>query len=174
MRNLLVLVVLGLFLATVAIVVRTGALARKNPGQPINAAMRQALQGQQQLSSEDAALIEQKFPNAQQTESGLRYIVNAPGTGSTPPKGSLVTAHYEGRLLNGTKFDSSYDRKEPITFQVGTGQVVRGWDEAFLGMRKGEKRTLILPHWIGYGEKGIGPIPPRATLLFEVELIDFR
>ena len=95
--------------------------------------------------------------------------------GIAPPPGAEVIAHYEGRLLDGTSFDSSYRRGTPFVFRVGTGAVIKGWDEAFSLMKKGEKRTLIIPHWLGYGEKGSPPkIPGRATLIFEVELIDWR
>lgn len=86
-----------------------------------------------------------------------------------------MIVHYEGRLLDGTVFDSSYKRGSPFTFRLGLGSVIAGWDEAFLSMTKGEKRTLIVPHWLAYGEKGRPPkIPPNATLIFEVELIDWR
>jgi peptidylprolyl isomerase len=107
------------------------------------------------------------------TPSGLKYIVTAAGKGGMPAKGTRVKAHYTGYLTNGTKFDSSVDRGRPFEFNVGMGMVIAGWDEAFLGMRKGEKRRLIIPPSLGYGESGAGPIPPNATLVFDVELIDF-
>ena len=106
----------------------------------------------------------------------MRYLVRAPGTGEATPRiGDEVICHYAGRLLDGTSFDSSYRRGVPFTFRLGTGSVISGWDEAFLKMHKGEKRTLVVPHWLAYGEKGRPPtIPPKATLVFEVELIDWR
>lgn len=171
MRSIFVVVILGLVLAAIAFAVRSGRFAREDMGQPINSAMREAL-GAQQLTPEEAALIAEKFPGAQKTESGLRYLVTRPGEGPTPRVGAKVTAHYDGRLLDGKKFDSSYDRGQPISFAVGVGQVVKGWDEAFLGMRKGEKRTLIVPYWLAYGASGRGAIPPHATLVFEAELVD--
>ena len=85
----------------------------------------------------------------------------------------FVEAHYTGRLLDGTKFDSSVDRGQRFLFVVGTGRVIKGWDEAFLSMKKGEKRILIIPPDLAYGDKGMGTIPPNATLIFEVELFDF-
>jgi cyclophilin family peptidyl-prolyl cis-trans isomerase len=120
-------------------------------------------------------LIEKKWPNAVTLPSGLMYVVTDKGTGSdTPPKGTTVTAHYTGTLLDGTKFDSSVDRGQPFKFPVGKGRVIKGWDEAFLAMKKGEKRTLIIPPGLAYGSRGAGGvIPPNATLVFDVELIDF-
>jgi len=119
-------------------------------------------------------LIEKKWPNAKTTPSGLRYIVLQEGEGKTPPRGTMVTAHYTGTLLDGRKFDSSVDRGKPFQFPVGNGRVIKGWDEAFLDMKKGEKRILILPPELAYGSRGAGNvIPPNATLVFEVELLDF-
>lgn len=177
MRNVFYLLLLGVVLITVALVTRSGILWRKNPGRPINSAMREALDKQTpQLSSNDELLVTQLFGTAHKLPSGLRYVVRAPGTGdATPGLGSELIVHYEGRLLDGTVFDSSYRKGAPFTFRLGMGAVIRGWDEAFGTMKKGEKRTLIIPHWLAYGEKGRRPsIPPRATLIFEVELIDWR
>ena len=120
------------------------------------------------------SFIEKEYPNAVSTPSGLKYVVVEEGSGGeTPQKGAMVTAHYTGKLLNGPKFDSSYDRGEPIRFPVGEGRVIKGWDEAFLSMTKGEKRILIIPPSLGYGSSGRGPIPPNATMIFDVELVDF-
>ncbi len=176
-RSFFYLVLLGVILATIAIVVRSGMLARKDPGRPINSAMREALNAEQpQLDTEDALLIDKTYANARRSASGLRWVVRAPGTGdATPRAGDEVICNYDGRLLDGTHFDSSYQRGVPFTFRLGTGGVIKGWDEAFLAMKKGEKRTLIIPYWLGYGLKGNPPsIPPKATLIFEVELIDWR
>ncbi len=119
-------------------------------------------------------LIEKQFPNAITTPSGLQYVVVVEGSGdNTPAKGTMVKAHYTGKLLDGKKFDSSYDRGQPIEFPVGAGRVIKGWDEAFLSMKKGEKRILIIPSHLGYGPSGRGPIPPNATMVFDVELVDF-
>lgn len=108
------------------------------------------------------------------TESGLRMIIHIDGDGSMPISGQTVVAHYTGLLEDGTKFDSSHDRGQPFEFPVGQGRVIPGWDEAFLLMSKGEKRTLIIPPDLGYGEAGAGPIPPNSILIFEVELIDYK
>jgi len=175
MRNTVVLLLLGLVLAFIAWQARTGIFRRANPGEPANKYVREMSEAPQ-LSSEDAALLRQRFPTAHVTPSGLRYVARAPGNGPPPALGAEVTAHYHGTLLaNGQKFDSSYDRGQPFTFRVGLGQVIKGWDEAFATMKKGEKRTLIIPYWLAYGAAGRPPtIPPRATLVFEVELVDFR
>lgn len=119
--------------------------------------------------------IEKLYPNAQSTASGLHYIVEKEGEGETPQKGQTVTAHYHGTLLSGRVFDSSVDRGSPFKFPVGMGRVIKGWDEAFLAMKKGEKRKLILPAEIAYGMRGSPPvIPANSILVFDVELVDFR
>lgn len=177
MRSFFYLLLLAVVLLTAALVTRSGLLWRDNPGRPINSAMREALNRQApQWSGDDAQVLNRIYPTAHEHPSGLRYVVRAQGTGNaTPTIGSEIICHYEGRLLDGTPFDSSYRKGVPFTFRVGTGAVIRGWDEAFLTMKKGEKRTLIIPHWLAYGEKGSGgKIPPYATLIFEVELIDWR
>lgn len=177
MRSIHVLLILGGVLAVGAVVTRYGLLLRKNPGRPINSAMREALDRQNpQFTTDDELLLAKLFGTARKLPSGLRYVVRAPGTGdATPRVGEEVIAHYEGRLLDGTMFDSSYRKGVPFTFRIGTGAVIAGWDEAFRTMKKGEKRTLIVPHWLAYGEKGRPPkIPAKATLVFEVELLDWR
>lgn len=118
--------------------------------------------------------IEKLYPESQSTDSGLHYIVVEEGEGEPPRKGQMVTAHYHGTLLNGEVFDSSVDRGQPFEFPVGMGRVIKGWDEAFLSMKKGEKRKLILPSSIAYGDRSTGPIPANSVLVFDVELIDFK
>ncbi|MGE4560156.1 MAG: peptidylprolyl isomerase [Desulfobulbus sp.] len=120
-------------------------------------------------------LIKEQWPKAERSKSGLYSQVEQKGEGDPPAAGTVISAHYTGRLLLGNrKFDSSYDRGEPISFPVGTGRVIRGWDEALSQMTKGEKRTLIIPPELAYGERGAGGvIPPNAWLVFDVELVDF-
>lgn len=97
------------------------------------------------------------------------------GSGPETAPGSQVTVHYTGTLTDGKVFDSSHKRGEPFgPITLGAGQVIPGWDQGLVGMRKGEKRRLTIPPSLGYGEQGTGPIPPNATLVFEVDLIDFR
>ena len=110
----------------------------------------------------------------QKTASGLFYKITKEGSGAIPKKGSKVSVHYRGTLLDGTVFDSSYQRKEPIEFTVGIGQVIKGWDEGILLLNKGAGARLVIPSHLGYGAQGAGGvIPPDATLIFDVELINF-
>jgi len=106
------------------------------------------------------------------TPSGLTYDVLQAGTGAVATSGKKVTVHYTGWLTDGKKFDSSVDRGRPFPFQLGAGQVIRGWDEGVAGMKVGEKRKLTIPSNLAYGDRGFpGAIPPGATLIFEVELL---
>lgn len=108
------------------------------------------------------------------TPSGLKYEVLKPGTGLTPKIGQTVTVHYTGTLENGTKFDSSRDSGKPFEFPIGAKKVIKGWDEGLSTMKVGERRKLIIPPELGYGAEGIGPIPPNATLIFDVELLGVK
>lgn len=109
------------------------------------------------------------------TTSGLKYIDAVIGTGASPKTGETVTVHYTGYLLDGKKFDSSVDRKQPFSFTIGVGQVIKGWDEGVSTMKVGGKRKLIIPPALGYGTRGAGNvIPPNAELVFEVELLNVK
>ena len=124
--------------------------------------------------AKEQAIIKEKYSKAVTTDSGLMYEVIKEGSGDKKPSiGDNVSAHYTGMFMDGRKFDSSIDRGQPIQFPVGTGRVIKGWDEALLDMKKGEKRILIIPPELAYGRRGRGPIPPNSTLVFEVELVDF-
>lgn len=113
------------------------------------------------------------------TESGLQYEDTAPGNGAAAKAGDTCAMHYTGWLwldgAKGQKFDSSLDRGKPFSFKLGAGQVIRGWDEGVAGLKIGGKRSLLIPPELGYGARGAGGvIPPNATLLFEVELLELR
>jgi FKBP-type peptidyl-prolyl cis-trans isomerase len=105
------------------------------------------------------------------TASGLTYVITQAGTGAQLKAGDTVVVHYTGLLTNGQKFDSSLDAGEPISFPLGAGRVIKGWDEALQKLRVGDRATLIIPSAIAYGESGRGPIPPNATLVFIIEIV---
>jgi len=109
------------------------------------------------------------------TASGLQYEDLSEGTGTAAKAGDSVEVHYTGWLTDGSKFDSSLDRRQPFAFSLGAGNVIKGWDEGVAGMKPGGKRKLIIPAALGYGAKGFpGAIPPNAELTFEVELLRVR
>ncbi len=108
------------------------------------------------------------------TASGLQYADVVVGAGASPTVGKKVTVHYTGTLPDGTKFDSSRDRGQPFEFTIGVGQVIKGWDEGVASMKVGGRRNLVIPPDLGYGARGIGPIPPNSTLLFDVELLGVK
>ncbi|MEJ7863384.1 MAG: FKBP-type peptidyl-prolyl cis-trans isomerase [Pyrinomonadaceae bacterium] len=110
------------------------------------------------------------------TASGLSYIITERGSGEQAAAGKTVTVHYTGLLTSGAKFDSSLDRNEPISFPLGMGRVIKGWDEGIAKLRVGDKAMLIIPPALGYGAKGAGngEIPPNATLIFIVELVGVK
>ena len=111
----------------------------------------------------------------QMTDSGLKFEDTTVGGGAVAGKGQTVSVHYTGWLESGTKFDSSKDRNDPFEFKLGAGQVIRGWDEGVAGMKVGGVRRLTIPPQLGYGDRGAGGvIPPKATLIFEVELLATR
>lgn len=122
----------------------------------------------------DKYLADNKI-DAKTTESGLRYVITRQGTGSTAPAGSVVSVHYTGTTLDGTKFDASYDRGEPLQFVLGRGQVIPGWDEGISLLNTGAKATLYIPSTLAYGPRGAGGvIKPNEILKFEVELVEIQ
>lgn len=116
-----------------------------------------------------------RYPNAVKTASGLWYVVNRKGAGKQAVSQQQVSVHYSGKLSNGTEFDNSYVRKEPITFTLGNREVIPGWDEGIALMTEGSEYTLIIPSKLGYGTRGAGGvIPANSTLIFETSLIEVK
>lgn len=176
LRSFFYLLLLGGGLLTLALVVRSGIMARTNPGRPMSAAMREMTDPTKHvLTTEEEQGIAEKFPGARENKSGLRQIVRAPGDGPVAREGQTVAIHYEARrLLDGTLFDSSRTRGTPLRFVLGTSRL-QGWNEALRTMKAGERRTIILPWWLAYGEEGSQPeVAPRTSLVFEIELMEIR
>jgi FKBP-type peptidyl-prolyl cis-trans isomerase FkpA len=117
-----------------------------------------------------------KAAKASPTPGALAVDEVKVGEGATATKGKTVSVHYNGHLTDGTKFDSSYDRGQPIDFHLGAGEVIKGWDQGIEGMKVGGKRKLTIPPELAYGARGTpgGPIPPNATLVFDVELVGVK
>ena len=119
--------------------------------------------------------VKVNYPTARKTASGLYYVVEKEGSGPQPVAGQTVSVHYTGMFNDGKKFDSSLDRGKPIDFPLGQGRVIKGWDDGIALLNKGEKAKFLIPYTLGYGEAGYpGAIPPKATLIFDVELVDFK
>lgn len=161
-------------------IVRVGTTAKEfnasqeNFDNMVKSVKDKAVKAQQKAKSDEEAKLKAQYPDAKTTSSGLMYVVKKAGDGKKPKQGTKIKVHYTGSLTNGQVFDSSRERNEPFEFQVGIGEVIPGWDEGLLDMSKGERRILIIPSHLGYGPRGIpGAIPPSATLIFDVELLDF-
>jgi FKBP-type peptidyl-prolyl cis-trans isomerase len=130
----------------------------------------------ERLPFEDLEIVEKRWPDAKRTSTSLRYIILKEGdkNGPTPESGMWVTTLYKGMLLNGKIFDERLDPKDPFKARIGRDQLIAGWDQALQLMHRGEKWLLIVPYELGYGTRGRPPeIPSRATLVFEMELLDF-
>ena len=127
------------------------------------------------MRAEAEAAVEKLAAGFEKTESGLRYQFIQRGEGKKAENGKTVSVHYEGSLENGKVFDSSYPRKKPIDFRLGQGQVIEGWDEGIALLKVGDKARFVIPSHLGYGSRGAGgAIPPNATLIFDVELMDVK
>jgi len=121
-----------------------------------------------------ADAVARKHVDTVTTASGLKYVITRHGNGEQARPGNIVIAHYVGTLLDGTVFDNSRDRNEPFAFTLGSGQVIKGWDEGFALLRVGDRATLVIPAELAYGSRAAGPIPPNSTLVFDVELLDLK
>ncbi|MBX3750787.1 MAG: FKBP-type peptidyl-prolyl cis-trans isomerase [Opitutaceae bacterium] len=131
-----------------------------------------ALQAQREkLPPEDLAWVEQNFPNAKKSNTGIRYDILESGSGEKAKPGDMVSVLYVGRLLNGQTFDQVSDREKPFRFRVGRGHVIQGWDQILQLMRPGDKWVVIIPSELAYGSRGTGRIPRDATLVFMMELL---
>ncbi|MEZ4868807.1 MAG: FKBP-type peptidyl-prolyl cis-trans isomerase [Caldilineaceae bacterium] len=167
----------GLLLATALMLLIVTACGPEQPSTASSA----AAQGNTVQSTTAQTSAENTTQNTTQntegsivtTASGLQYQELQAGTGPAPQPGDIVSVHYTGKLTDGTKFDSSLDRGQPFQFPLGAGRVIKGWDEGIALMKKGGKAILTIPPELGYGARGAGGvIPPNATLVFEVELVD--
>ncbi|HIO26763.1 MAG TPA: peptidylprolyl isomerase, partial [Flavobacteriaceae bacterium] len=137
---------------------------------------KQELDKVEQRKEDEKAALEKELENLsegyEKTDSGLRYkITETNEDGESPTRGQLAEVHYTGMLTNGKKFDSSYDRDQPIKFPIGVGKVIPGWDEGLMLLKTGEKARLVIPPHLGYGGRDYGPIPANSILIFDVELI---
>lgn len=127
---------------------------------------------EEEFAANQTKLVEEMKAGMQVTASGLYYKITKTTDGTAPKAGDEVAVHYAGRLVDGSEFDSSFKRNEPIEFSVGIGQVIRGWDEGILLLKEGETGTFLIPSDLGYGARGAGGvIPPNAWLIFDVELV---
>jgi len=128
-----------------------------------------------EVKAKQKSLLDSVAAGYEETKSGLRYQILQKGTGKQATKGANVSVHYKGQLLDGTVFDSSYKRKEPIDFAIGVGQVIAGWDEGIQLLKVGDKARFVIPSHLAYGESGAGGVvPPNATLIFDVELMNVK
>jgi FKBP-type peptidyl-prolyl cis-trans isomerase len=131
-----------------------------------------ALQAQREkLPPEDLAWVEQNFPNAKKSNTGIRYDIIESGAGERAKPGDMVSVLYVGRFINGETFDQVNDREKPFRFRLGRGLVIQGWDQILQLMRPGDKWVVIIPAELGYGSRGTGRIPRDSTLVFMLELL---
>ncbi len=161
-KKLFILAAAAVFVGTFAFAADAQTRRRRTPVR--RPAAKKPMSTQAKLSS-----------GAVKTESGLIYLITRQGTGAQAKAGDTVAVHYTGTLTNGTKFDSSRDRGEPIEFPLGQGRVIKGWDEGIARMKVGDQAILVIPPTIGYGSRGAGGvIPPDAMLVFIVELVGIK
>jgi FKBP-type peptidyl-prolyl cis-trans isomerase len=157
-------------------IVRKGSIAKTFDANKVFLTAQVAIKKANSEKENEANLTIKKLTEgATTTESGLAYFMIKEGKGAQATAGQTVSVHYTGKLVDGTKFDSSYDRSTPIEFPLGEGRVIPGWDEGISLLKVGGKATFIIPPHLAYGERGAGGvIPPNATLIFEVELMKVK
>lgn len=177
MRRRFLLPVLGLGALGVAALIGGCAKSETPPpaAQEVRPPKPPAAANDEVWTSEQLVYLQEKFGALETTDAGLRYKILQPGTGEAKPsRANLVSVFYRGTFLDGRLFDERMKGK-PFQFRVGVGQVIKGWDQAVADMRKGEKRLVVVPYWLGYGAAGKIPyIMPRAVLVFEIELLDWE
>jgi len=157
-------------------IIREGSKAKSFDAKLVfNSALEEIKLQEMRNKAKSEAVLKDLQKGAKVTASGLSYKMIKIGNGIQAEKGKTVSVHYTGKLIDGTKFDSSYDRNEPIEFPLGEGRVIPGWDEGIALLKVGDKATFIIPSNLAYGERGAGGvIPPNATLIFDVELMDVK
>ena len=157
-------------------IIREGKAAKEFNAKEIFETKQKEINANKEAEEKRAAEVFRKLTkDAKKTESGLAYFMIKEGEGVQAEVGKTVSVHYTGKLIDGTKFDSSLDRGQPIDFPLGQGRVIPGWDEGIALLKVGGKATLIIPPHLAYGERGAGGIiPPNATLIFDVELVDVK
>jgi peptidylprolyl isomerase len=159
-------------------IIRNGSLANQFKADQgvFDAFLKESAGGGRAQRDADIAQINTKYPNAVQTPSGVKYVIQKKGTGNKPAAGKTVQVNYRGSFLSGQVFDSSDTRGRPLEFPAGVGAVIKGWDEMIMDMQVGEKRVAIIPPELAYGERGAGNgvIPPNSFLVFEMELVGVK
>jgi len=159
-------------------IIRNGPLANqfKADQAAFDSLLKESSGGGRTQRDADISLINTKYPNAVQSPSGVKYIIQKKGTGNKPAAGKTVQVNYRGSFLSGQVFDSSDTRGRPLEFPAGVGAVIKGWDEMVMDMQVGEKRLAIIPPELAYGERGAGNgvIPPNSFLVFEMELVGVK
>lgn len=157
-------------------IVRVGAEAEGfDAAEAFNSFNAQKQEKEAEAKKKAAAELDKLAAGFKSTESGLRYQIIQNGDGVQAEKGKNVSVHYKGQLADGTVFDSSYKRNQPLEFPVGVGHVIPGWDEGIQLLQVGDKARMVIPSDLAYGERGAGGvIPPNAVLIFDVELMDVK
>jgi peptidylprolyl isomerase len=157
-------------------IIREGEEAQAfDPSEVFGRAQELAAEAEAKRKEAEEAKVAEVAEGAEKLESGLMIKVKTQGDGPKPQVGQVVRVHYAGFLLDGSKFDSSFDRNDPIEIPIGVGRVIPGWDEGIMQLNVGTTATLIIPSQLGYGAQGAGGvIPPNATLIFDVELLEIK